>query len=64
MIRFAYQSYPIRGPGATRYVIVHRPVIPFRIVGISGHVPGLDLRFSIRFINTYGEPGPSRVVLC
>lgn len=38
MIRYPYQSYPIRGAGMPRHVIVHRPVIPLRIVGTSGHL--------------------------
>ena len=37
MIRFPYQAYPVRGTGSTRHEIVHRPVIPVRITGITGH---------------------------
>jgi hypothetical protein len=37
-MRFAYQSYPVPGIGAIRYAVVHRPVIPFRVIGPSGPV--------------------------
>jgi hypothetical protein len=36
MIRFPYEAYPVRGVGATRHAIVHRPMIPIRIVGPAG----------------------------
>src|SRR4051794_26159345 len=35
-MRFPYQSYLVRGIGTTRYALVHRPVIPVRIIGPKG----------------------------
>src|SRR4051794_21151056 len=35
-MRFPYQSYLVRGMGSTRYVRVHRPVIPVRVIGPNG----------------------------
>ncbi|MFO0953719.1 MAG: hypothetical protein U0835_21700 [Isosphaeraceae bacterium] len=35
-MRFAYQSYPVRGIGTQRYVMVHRPMIPVRVIGPAG----------------------------
>src|SRR5215216_3210698 len=35
-MRFAYQSYAVRGIGATRYALVHRPIIPIRVIGPNG----------------------------
>lgn len=35
-MRFAYERYPVRGIGTTRYVIVHRPMVPLRILGRLG----------------------------
>jgi hypothetical protein len=35
-VRFPYQSYLVRGIGTTRYAMVHRPVIPIRVIGPNG----------------------------
>src|SRR4051794_25324889 len=35
-MRFPYQSYLVRGIGTTRYAMVHRPVIPVRVIGPDG----------------------------
>jgi hypothetical protein len=35
-MRFHYHSYPVRGAGTTRYAMVHRPMIPLRVIGPTG----------------------------
>jgi hypothetical protein len=35
-MRFPYQSYPVRGAGTTRSVLVHRPVFPVHVIGLKG----------------------------
>jgi hypothetical protein len=35
-IKFPYYSYPVRDMGASRHSMVHRPVIPVRVIGPNG----------------------------
>jgi hypothetical protein len=35
-MRFPYQSYPVRGAGTTRSVLVHRPVFSVHVIGPKG----------------------------
>ena len=35
-MRFAYESYPVRGSGTKRYTMVHRPMIKILVGGPSG----------------------------
>lgn len=35
-MRFTYESYPVRGIGRSRTVLVHRPIVPIRVIGQAG----------------------------
>src|SRR4051812_29988541 len=35
-VRFAYHSHVVRGVGTARYALIHRPMLPIRVIGPSG----------------------------